>query len=150
MLKFQVCCMRKSKILLMILHECLEKFSNDKSAFSRVATTCDKCDGFLCISDGICGSVNWKTGFLMKQQYYDIVYAISHVFLITGNETDLSKAFLPTIRTVDKWGQCLDRREVSTSKISYQRNLMLGNTFIFRTRHCTNWSQNQQVYDFRD
>ncbi|GJQ69311.1 hypothetical protein Trydic_g6444 [Trypoxylus dichotomus] len=114
-LLLKVCCMRNFNILLMILQESLEKFSR-VSDFVRVIPSCEKCEGFLCTGDGICKSVDWQSGFLKEQQYYDIIYAVSHVFLIVANESDLATLFLPALRKSERWGQCFDRREIWNQK----------------------------------
>lgn len=103
--------MRNFNILLVVLHECLAKF---KGNLDLAGTKSDgvKCDGFLCTGDGICKSVEWKGACIKDQQYFDIIYAVTHIYLIVGNEVDLAKSLLPIIRKVDKWGQSFDRREV--------------------------------------
>ncbi|KRT82886.1 hypothetical protein AMK59_4181, partial [Oryctes borbonicus] len=107
-LLLKVCCMRNFNVLLIILQESLAKFNNP-SDFVKIAPNCTKCNGFLCTGDGICKSVEWKTSFLKDQQYYDIIYAISHIFLTIGNESDLATLFLPVLRRNENWGQCFDR-----------------------------------------
>lgn len=104
--------MRKFSILITILDEVFDVFTYT-SDFIQTPESLGKCDGFLCSGDGICKCVEWKSQFLTDQQYYDMIYAVTHVFLGVGNEEDLSKLFLPIIRRNSNWAQCFDRREVS-------------------------------------
>ncbi|KAI4457536.1 hypothetical protein MML48_7g00003443 [Holotrichia oblita] len=114
-LLLKVCCMRNFNVLLAVLRESLSKFNGNRN-WVGAKTDSVKCEGFLCTGDGICKSVEWKTAFIKDEQYFDIIYAVTHVFLIVGNEIDIAKSLLPIIRKVDKWGQCFDRREVWNQK----------------------------------
>lgn len=92
-------------------------FNMALKTLQELQMTCSKsiikeCNGFLCQRDGTCRSDTLQV-FLSEKQYYEIITAVTHIYLCVGSKDELTKLYLPMIDKIPGWAYCFDRKHVS-------------------------------------
>lgn len=107
---FQILCMRKCKILELIL-----QLANSQSDFEiqKPIIAPKLCNGFLCKVDGSCNDNLSSSLILNVTHYYNLVLSATEVLLFVGNTEEFEAVLLPAIIKQKHWPKCFERRHVS-------------------------------------
>lgn len=107
---FQVLCMRKCKILELIL-----QLANSQSEFEiqKPSIVPKICSGFLCKGDGSCNDNLSSSQILNVTHYYNLVLSATEVLLFVGNSEEFETILMPAIIKQKHWPKCFERRHVS-------------------------------------
>ncbi|KAJ8922033.1 hypothetical protein NQ315_008673 [Exocentrus adspersus] len=108
-LLLKVLCMRKCKILQLILNVTAESYNVELQ--KKIAQDFD-CGSFLCSADGTCRNVDTSVPVLNQRHYYDLVFSATEVLLSIGNDDDFCDILLPVITKKHDWAKCFERRNV--------------------------------------